>query len=93
MYQWTPSRSGGAILETCGTATTFDTVLSIRQSACATGAERGCVDDTTNCVTGEPSNHHGSRVSVQVTAGQTYFIVVDGYGGARGDYTLRVTPP
>ena len=93
VYQWTPSRSGGAILETCGTATTFDTVLSIRQSACATGAERGCVDDTTNCVTGEPSNHHGSRVSVQVTAGQTYFIVVDGYGGARGDYTLRVTPP
>jgi hypothetical protein len=93
VYQWTPSRSGGAVLETCGPATTFDTVLSIRQTSCDGGAERGCVDDTTNCVTSEPSNHHGSRVSVQVTAGQTYFIVVDGYGGARGDYTLRVTPP
>jgi hypothetical protein len=32
-------------------------------------------------------------VSVQVSAGVAYFIVVDGYGGAHGTYQLRVTPP
>jgi hypothetical protein len=93
VYQWIPPRSGAALIETCGTATTFDTVLSIRQSTCQTGPERACNDDTSGCGTGEPNDHHGSRVTVQVTAGQPYFIVVDGYAGGRGTFSLRVTPP
>jgi len=28
-----------------------------------------------------------------VAAGQTYFIVVDGYSGSSGSFTLSVTPP
>lgn len=93
VYSWTPTRSGNAVIETCGAATSFDTVVSVRQASCTSGQERGCNDDTTNCNTGEPSTYHGSRVRVRVNANQTYFIVVDGYGGASGTYQLRVTPP
>ncbi len=93
VFRWTPSRSGTAVIETCGTATAFDTVIAVRQPSCASGPERACNDDTTGCNTGEPNDHHGSRVSVRVTAGTSYFIVVDGYGGAHGTFQLRVTPP
>jgi hypothetical protein len=93
VYRWTPTRSGTATIETCGTATLFDTIVSLRQPSCDSGPERACNDDTTGCGTGEPNDHHGSRIRPRVTAGVTYFIVVDGYGGARGDYRLRVTPP
>ena len=93
VYQWTPTRSGSALIETCGAATTFDTVVSVRAQSCANGQERACNDDTSGCTTGEPNDHHGSRLTVQVTAGQTYFIVVDGYAASRGTYQLRVVAP
>ncbi len=93
VYRWVPARSGQATIETCGAPTTFDTIVSVRQPSCTSGPERACNDDTQGCGTGEPNDHHGSRVSVQVSAGVAYFIVVDGYGGARGTYQLRVTPP
>jgi hypothetical protein len=93
VYRWTPSASGNAVIETCGVLTTFDTVLSVRRSACIGGQERECNNDTAGCGTGEPSTSHGSRIRVRVNANQTYFIVVDGQGGASGTYQLRVTPP
>src|SRR5207247_4034182 len=34
-----------------------------------------------------------SRLTPSVTAGTTYYIVVDGYAGSRGSFALRVTPP
>ncbi len=90
--QWTPLRSGTAQIETCG-ATTFDTVVSVRNQTCLNGAQSACNDDTAGCTTGEPNDHHGSRVSVAVTAGQTYFIVVDGFASASGTFQLRVVAP
>src|SRR5206468_2779778 len=35
----------------------------------------------------------GSRTTATVTAGQTYYIVVDGYNGRSGTYALTVQPP
>src|SRR5262249_51876590 len=92
VYLWTPSTSGAATISTCGAATLFDTVVYLRGTGC-TGSELACNDDTTGCSTGEPNAPHGSRISPNVTAGQTYAIVVDGYAGARGTYSLTVTPP
>ena len=45
------------------------------------------------CPTGEPSSYHGSYVTVAVTAGQTYVIVVDGYMDRRGTFALTIVPP
>jgi len=67
-------------------------VLYVRQRDCATGSQIACNDDTGSCMTSEPNDHHGSRVQPTVTAGETYFIVVDGYRSS-GPFTLRVLPP
>src|SRR5437879_4917441 len=92
VYQWTPAVSGTATIQTCGTGTTFDTVLYMRSGACASGPEvaGGCNDDACTNATGL---YRASRLTPTVTAGQTYYIVVDGYGGAQGIYGLTVTPP
>src|SRR5947199_42818 len=92
VYQWTPTVSGTATIQTCGAGTTFDTVLYMRSGACAGGPEMaaGCNDDACTNATGL---YRASRLTPTVTAGQTYYIVVDGYGGAQGIYGLTVTPP
>jgi len=92
VYQWTPNVSGMATIQTCGAGTTFDTVLYIRNSPCATGSELpgGCNDDACTNSTGL---FRASRLTPTVTAGQTYFIIVDGYSTSSGSFTLSVTPP
>src|SRR5882724_8102879 len=92
VYRWTPAVSGTATIQTCGAGTTFDTVLYLRSGACASGSEvaAGCNDDACTNATGL---NRASRLTPTVTAGQTYYIVVDGYGGAQGLYGLSVTPP
>jgi hypothetical protein len=95
VFQWTPTVSGVATIQTCSsTATTFDTVIHVRSSSCATGAEIACNDDTSGCGTSETNGaSRGSRVTPTVTAGVTYFIVVDGYIGKSGAFTLSVVAP
>src|SRR5438094_5759711 len=90
VFQWTPSVSGTATIATCGASTNFDSVLYLRSGGCASGSEVGCNDDACNNSTGL---FRASRLTPTVTAGQTYFIVVDGYGGAHGTFSLTVTPP
>src|SRR5437899_46467 len=92
VFQWTPTVSGTATIQTCGAGTTFDTVLYLRSGACASGSEvaAGCNDDACANATGL---YRASRLTPTVTAGQTYYIVVDGYGGAQGLYGMTVTPP
>jgi hypothetical protein len=93
VFQWTPVTTGVAMIATCGVATTFDTVLSVRTGSCRGGTEVACNDDTAGCQTGEPSSWHASRISMPVTAGETYFIVVDGYAGRSGAFAITVTAP
>src|SRR2546425_2097303 len=92
VFQWTPTVSGTAIIQTCGAGTTFDTVLYLRSGSCASGPEvaAGCNDDACLNATGLI---RASRLTPTVTAGQTHFIVVDGYGGAQGTFSLTITPP
>src|SRR5436309_9493734 len=92
VFQWTPAVSGTATIQTCGAGTTFDTVLYLRSGACASGPEvaAGCNDDACTHATGL---NRASRLTPTVTVGQTYFIVVDGYGGAQGTFSLTITPP
>jgi hypothetical protein len=91
VFLWTPATSGLANIQTCGTATSYDSVLYLREGGC-TGTEIGCNDDTAGCATGAGASR-GSRVRTNVVAGRPYAIVVDGYRGLRGSFTLQVTPP
>lgn len=80
-FEWTPALSGVATIELCGSS--YDTVVYIRDGGCG-GAELACNDDFCGL---------GSTILPTVTAGQTYTIVVDGYSGDSGPFTLTVTPP
>ena len=84
VFQWTPTVSGTATIQTCGGVTNFDTVLYVRRGSCTSGAEVKCDDDTCG---------FASSIAPTVTAGQTYYIFVDGYNGDFGAFSLKVTPP
>src|SRR5438093_7062308 len=90
VFQWTPAVSGLATIETCGSGTTYDSVLYLRAGSCTSGAEVQCNDDACANSTGLI---RASRLTPTVSAGTTYYIVVDGFGGASGSFALRVTPP
>ncbi len=63
VFQWTPSASGTATIQTCSaTATTFDTVLYVRGSNCQTGSQIACNDDTSGCAASVGAGQ-GSRVT------------------------------
>jgi len=86
VYPWTPKASGVASIDTCGGTTDFDTVLYMRSTNCDSGSEVACDNDA--CGVNGPS-----RIRPSVSAGTTYFIFVDGFNGALGNYTLTVAPP
>src|SRR5439155_195722 len=74
VFQWTPSVSGTATIETCGASTNFDTVLYLRSGACTSGSEAGCNDDACTNSTGL---FRASRLPPTMTAGRTCLRVVD----------------
>jgi hypothetical protein len=80
-YSFTAPADGTYTFDTLGSS--FDTVLHIHDGGCF-GPELACDDDT---VGGQ------SVVTVQLSAGQAVVVVVDGFGGDEGDYTLNVSQP
>lgn len=95
VYRWTPARSGTATIETCdAVATTFDTVMYLKRGSCD-APEWLCNDDVQGCgTTTDVSNpHRGSRLSATVTAGETYYLFVDGFNGSKGTFHLTVKAP
>jgi hypothetical protein len=92
VYRWTAPTTGQVVIRTCGDGTDFDTRLYVFGSTCE-GAVLACNNDAVGCGTGEPSVGRGSKLSLTVTAGETYHIVVDGFAGAEGNYSLFVGVP
>jgi len=76
----------------------FDTVLYVSSDA-ASVSQLSCNDDTVGCAVGGTGSNsrQGSVVTLNVTAGQTYFVTVDGYSGSsnasQGQFVLTVTAP
>ncbi len=65
----------------------FDTVLSVRAGLCGDPAgELACNDDDFD-VTGGPQ----SALTLEAAANTDYFVFVDGYGDAAGDFLLSVS--
>jgi len=87
-YFYTPMSNGSATISTCGAGTTYDSVLSIHSLCPGTTANQLACDDDGCGTSGGPST-----VTVNVTAGVTYFIRVTGWDGASGDFQLNITGP
>ena len=84
-FLFQPTCSGNAIFDTFGSA--FDTVLSVH-SACpgVLGGNSILCNDDANFAA---PNNRASLVTFNFTAGETYYIRVSGYNGAKGQFTLR----
>lgn len=77
-YAWTAPATGGYTFDTC--ASDFDTVLGVY-----TGTT---VDMLTTVASNDDSCGLGSSVTFTATAGVTYHIAIDGFGGATGTTSL-----
>ena len=80
VYRVTLPVSTGIMISLCGS--TYDTAVQVLDASLN---QIACNDDYCGL--------QSQIADVPVTAGQTYYIVVDGYGSAAGDYTLLVTWP
>ena len=87
-FRWTPAFSGQARVATCGTSTTFDTLIGvyIGSNVAALGA----------VASNDDSCGDRSEAVFTVVAGTTYSIAVDGFNAAAGAFALTwgpVLPP
>ena len=83
VYSYTPAANMAIDVSLCDSL--YDTKVYIYEGACP-GTVVACNDDAGCGFTGYQSELEG----VNLTAGSTYYIVVDGYGGATGDYVIDV---
>ncbi|MBU1920541.1 fibronectin type III domain-containing protein, partial [bacterium] len=86
VYRYTPSASEQLTFGLC--RSDYDTKLFIYEDVCS-GAPIACNDDASPCP-GSLGSYRSLLECVTLSTGHTYYIVVDGYGGASGDYILEV---
>lgn len=86
VYSYSPGSNQQITVDLCNSA--YDTKLYIYENAA--GNLVACNDDACNDPAGNPFRSILSCVNV--TAGNTYYIVVDGYFGDAGAYNISVTP-
>jgi cysteine-rich repeat protein len=92
LFDWQPSKTGVAVIDTCGARTNFDSMVYVRPGACADPAfadapDLGCNDDADGC---GPSDFFGSRLSIRAKKGERYCVVVDGRDGSSGNFDLDI---
>ncbi len=92
VYSYTPAADGAITIDLCNSL--YDTKVFVYENVHTPGVPYACNDDY---YTGAPCFAYSSAIiAMPVTGGNTYFIVVDGYGGGCGEYNLDIiedTPP
>jgi hypothetical protein len=81
-YRWTPTRTATVTIKTAGSR--FDTILGVYRGTAVSALTRVASNDDAS------SADLTSRVTFTATAGITYWIAIDGYGGATGTVALSV---
>jgi hypothetical protein len=85
-YSWTAAGTGTVIIDTVGTQ--FDTLLHVYTGELGSGLTSVVSNDDIS----HPTNL-ASRVTFSATAGRTYVIAVDGWGGGSGPLRLNWQAP
>jgi len=93
VYSFTPATDMAVNMTTC--YSTFDTKLYVYENsagtlAVTTGGDPACSDDTYPPGVDDCTAWTSYIEGVAMTAGNTYYLVVDGYGYSEGDYVLDV---
>jgi len=89
VFSYTPAGNETINLSLCLGTTDYDTKVYIYQNTVTPGAPFACNDDA--CSAPNYASWVSQLLGVALTGGNTYYIVVDGYGSAEGNYTLQVT--
>ncbi len=84
VYSYTPAADQAINISLCNSL--YDTKLFVYEDACASGTAMACNDDACGSDT-----YKSAIYGLGLTAGHTYYIVVDGYGTSCGDYVLEIT--
>jgi hypothetical protein len=85
VYCWEADFSGYVDIHTCQSS--YDTKLYVYENEYTPGEYLACNDDNPDC----PGPPYRSWITeMPVTAGNTYYIVVDGYGGDYGDFLFNM---
>ena len=89
VYQYTPTTNQLVDISLCFLETNFDTKLIVFENVCLNTYIIACTDDDCPGLKSQID-------SLQLYAGNTYYIVVDGWGSSAGNYRIevdRVTQP
>lgn len=84
VYSYSPAVTEAISIDLCNSA--YDTKVYIYENAVTAGSPYACNDDGASC-----AQFQSQLDCVTIYAGNTYYIVVDGYGGDFGDYEITVT--
>ncbi|MEN8164122.1 MAG: hypothetical protein ABFS37_08330 [Acidobacteriota bacterium] len=97
VYSYTPAVDEFIDISTCsgGGDAFYDTKIYVYENVCGSPA-LDCSDDACQAPSYPDGPYNSELVSLSLTAGNTYYIVVDGYLHDYGDFVLHVesgTPP
>lgn len=84
VYAFTPSYDETVCIDLCESG--YDTKLYIYENAVTPGNPYACNDDADDC----GLLYRSQLLNVPLYGGNTYYIVVDGYGSDCGDYILQM---
>jgi len=85
VYRWTAYYTSYVEIHTCESA--YDTKIYVYENEYTPGEYYACNDDSPDC----PGPPYRSWIPpIAMAEGNTYYIVIDGYGGDFGDYQLTV---
>ena len=85
VYAWTAPIDAYVEIFTCESG--YDTKIYVYEDEYTPGAYHACNDDNPDC----PGPAYRSWIPLmEASAGSTYYVVVDGYGGDFGDYLLTM---
>ena len=87
VYSYTPPYGMCVSISLCDSY--YDTKVFVYEDELTPGVPYACDDDNFACVD-PPVSYTSWLQEVGMSAGHTYYIVVDGYSGACGDYVLAV---
>ncbi len=85
VYSFTPAEDITIDITLCN-GSEYDTKLYIYENEVTPGAPFACNDD-------ECPGYVSELLELSFIGGNTYFIVIDGYGGESGNYVIDVTAP
>jgi hypothetical protein len=89
VYAYTPATDMMVDITLCDGPTDYDSKIYIYDACPPTPDDLvACNDDA--CVSWSGQRYVSALTAVELTAGTTYYIVIDGYGGAAGAYTMDV---